>query len=87
MTLFESGAFDVVFTDLGMPGMSGWEVARGIKTMRPGTPVGLITGWGSSLEESELAAHGVDLIVPKPFRFERVLELVDEAVRLKERLS
>ena len=87
MTLFESGAFDVVFTDLGMPGMSGWEVARGIKTLRPGTPVGLITGWGSSLEEAELAAHGVDLIIPKPFRFERVLELVDEAVRLKERLS
>lgn len=87
IALFEAGAFDVVFTDLGMPGMSGWEVARGIKTMRPGTPVGLITGWGASLDEAELADHGVDLIIPKPFRFDRVLELVDEAIRLKERLS
>lgn len=87
LNLFSCGEFDLVFTDLGMPGMNGWQVARGIKSMRPGTPVGLITGWGASIEATELAQHGVDLIVPKPFRFEQVLDLVDEAISLKERLG
>ncbi len=87
MKLFSCTEFDVVFTDLGMPGMNGWEVARAIKAKRPEVPVGLITGWGSNLDESEVARHGVDLVVPKPFRFEQVLELVDEAISLRERLG
>lgn len=84
---FADGGFDVVFTDLGMPGMSGWEVAESIKGASPGTPVGLTTGWGATLDDSKLAEHGVDLVVPKPFRLEQVLDLVSEAVRLKERLG
>lgn len=87
MKLFSSAEFDVVFTDLGMPGMNGWEVARAIKAQRPGTPVGLITGWGSNLDEADVAKHGVDLVVPKPFRFEQVLEVVNVAISLGERLG
>src|SRR2546428_99107 len=37
---------DLVLTDLGMPGMTGWDVARAAKARRPEIRVGLITGWG-----------------------------------------
>jgi CheY-like chemotaxis protein len=82
---FKSGWFDLVFTDLGMPGMNGWEVAAGVKALRPGTPVGLITGWGASLDEKRMRDRGVDLIVSKPFRYHDVLALVSEAMQLRER--
>jgi CheY-like chemotaxis protein len=84
--LFKGSEFDIVFTDLGMPGMDGWQVALGIKSINPHTPVGLITGWGSSIDDQQLKASGVDLIVAKPFRFNQVLELVNEAIEIKSRL-
>lgn len=87
LALFDRDHFDVVLTDLGMPGMSGWEVAKGIKARRSATPVGLITGWGASLEDQNLAARGVDLVVAKPFRLDQVLASVKEAARLGARFG
>lgn len=80
LALFDDSEFDAVFTDLGMPGMSGWEVARGVKARRPETVVGLITGWGATLDESTVAENGVDVIMAKPFRLEQVLDAVREAM-------
>jgi PAS domain S-box-containing protein len=62
--------YDVVFTDLGMPGMDGLQVAQEIKRASPGTPVVLLTGWGQRLSESgdaELPPH-VDRVLSKPPR-------------------
>jgi FixJ family two-component response regulator len=67
--------------------MNGWEVAAGIKSISPKTPVGLITGWGASLDEKRMKDLGVDLIVSKPFRYQQVLELVSEAMEFKSRLG
>ncbi|MBK8010986.1 MAG: response regulator [Deltaproteobacteria bacterium] len=75
--------FDIVFTDLGMPGMNGWEVAQAVKRLWPQTPVGLITGWGAALDETPMKERGVDLIVAKPFRYNQVLTLVTEAMAIK----
>jgi GAF domain-containing protein/CheY-like chemotaxis protein/anti-sigma regulatory factor (Ser/Thr protein kinase) len=57
---------DVVFTDLGMPGMTGWEVARAIKARRPTLPVVLVTGWGTGSEETGPERGTVDLVLAKP---------------------
>ena len=43
LKMFQQGDFDLVFTDLGMPGMSGWQVAEAIKEINGKTPVALIT--------------------------------------------
>jgi signal transduction histidine kinase/ActR/RegA family two-component response regulator len=81
--LREDDSFDLVFTDLGLPGMSGYEVASEVKKIRPNLPVGLVTGWGATLDADKAREHGVDLVISKPFRFEQVLGLVDEAMLLK----
>ncbi len=48
ISLLEGGEkVDLVLTDLGMPGMTGWEVARAIRSRWPLLPVALVTGWGS----------------------------------------
>jgi PAS domain S-box-containing protein len=80
----DSSRFDLVFTDLGLPGMTGYEVASEIKKIRPTLPVGLVTGWGATLDPEKARANGVDLVISKPFRFEQVLSLVDEALAAKK---
>jgi hypothetical protein len=39
LKLFQKHDFDLVITDLGMPGISGWDVVRACKEMRPHIPV------------------------------------------------
>jgi GAF domain-containing protein len=73
---FREGAFDLVMTDLAMPGMSGWQVAQAVKAARPQVPVVLVTGWGVEVQADELESHGVDRVMTKPFRFEDVQEVV-----------
>lgn len=85
--IFQKGSFDLVFTDLGMPGLSGWQVAEEIKKINPKTPVVLITGWEIQMGESELKAKGVDLMINKPFRVEQISKSVHEAMEVKRSLS
>lgn len=80
---FQRGRFDLVVTDLSMPERSGLEVARAVKRLNPKTPVVLITGWGDLLDPGRLEEAGVDLMLVKPFRVERVLSVVAEALKLK----
>jgi signal transduction histidine kinase len=80
---FQGGNFDVVLTDLSLPECSGLDVARSVKRMRPETPVVLITGWGHLLDPERLRESGVDLMLVKPFRLERVLSVLGDALRLR----
>ncbi|KPJ62014.1 MAG: hypothetical protein AMJ42_00335 [Deltaproteobacteria bacterium DG_8] len=83
--VFRQNHFDLVFTDLGMPGMSGWQVAEEIKKINRKTPVALITGWGVQLNHSELKKSGVDFVVNKPFEVDQVLRLVQEGIEPKRK--
>jgi CheY-like chemotaxis protein/anti-sigma regulatory factor (Ser/Thr protein kinase) len=82
--VFENKAFDLVFTDLGMPGLSGWQVAERIKLINGRVPVALITGWNVQMKEYEPEDKWVDFVIQKPFEVIRVLNLVQEAMRLSE---
>jgi GAF domain-containing protein/CheY-like chemotaxis protein len=75
---FGAESFDLVLTDLAMPGMTGWEVARAVKAMAPTTCVVLVSGFGVELSPEDLRAHGVDLVLAKPLR----LQDIDHAVAL-----
>ena len=57
---------DLVLTDLGMPGMTGWDVARAIKARWPGLPVGLVTGWTNEVEAASADHALVDFVLAKP---------------------
>jgi PAS domain S-box-containing protein len=77
---FENEEFDLVVTDLGMPGVSGWEVARLVKLRRPGTPVIMVTGWGDRIDPVEAEGRGVDHLVAKPFKRDQIREVVAAAL-------
>jgi signal transduction histidine kinase/ActR/RegA family two-component response regulator len=76
LAMFREFQFDAVCTDVGMPGMSGWELAREIRHLNQQIPIAVITGWGEAVGSNEQKAAGVDWIIAKPFTAERIAELV-----------
>jgi PAS domain S-box-containing protein len=68
-----SRPFDLVLTDLGMPEVTGWDVAREAKKVLPNVRVGLVTGWAEELRDPrELASRGVDFVISKPYRLDEI---------------
>ena len=78
LSLFREMEFDGVFTDVGMPGMSGWELAREIRQIDTRIPIAVITGWGEAVGSHEQKAAGVNWVVAKPFTADRIAELVQD---------
>ncbi len=79
---FKQSDFDLVLADLGMPEMSGWELAKKIKEIDPGIPVGLITGWGVAITKEKMKEEGVDFILLKPFDCTKVLKEVQTVLKM-----
>ncbi len=72
----ENDPYDVVITDLGMPGMDGHQVARTIKAEFPKTPVIMITGWKTLMNEEGEIAPEVDAAIGKPLRIQELNLLI-----------
>jgi PAS domain S-box-containing protein len=85
LEIYKKEKFDIVFTDLGMPRMSGWEVAKAIKEIDSNTTVLLITGWGVEMDEEKLKENRIDQVVAKPIKVESLLTLVSEIMESKKR--
>jgi CheY-like chemotaxis protein len=80
LAVVEREAVDVVFTDLAVAQVSGFDVARAVKRLRPGTPVVLVTGWPGRLDPAEVAASGIDRVIEKPVGGTEVLAALDAAL-------
>lgn len=81
----EKGRYDVIVTDLRLPGINGFEVARLAKSMDSGVSVILITGWATSTSAEEARRWGVDHVIAKPFKVGPILRLVAEVVARRRR--
>ena len=80
LRMAENGRFDVILTDLSLPGMSGLEFSRRIRPLQPDIPLILVTGWEANLEKSQLASAGISDVLYKPFRIEQLIDVVQAAV-------
>jgi signal transduction histidine kinase/ActR/RegA family two-component response regulator len=78
LKLFQPGKFDAVFTDVGMPGMNGWELARAIRELDREVPLAVITGWGEAVSSDEQVTAQVNWVVTKPFKVRQVTEITAE---------
>ncbi|MDI6807387.1 MAG: hybrid sensor histidine kinase/response regulator [Candidatus Eisenbacteria bacterium] len=84
ISLLASQQFDMVFTDLGMSPMNGWDVAKKAKEISRNVVVCLMTGWGVEIENAGLKGRGIDFVLPKPFRLSEVSVLMEQAFRERE---
>jgi len=73
----EAQGFDVVLTDISMPGLNGKELLKKVVELYPGTPVIVVSGHTDQVEAQNLLSHGAFDYLLKPFR----LEIVEESVK------
>jgi CheY-like chemotaxis protein len=71
---------DVLVTDQAMPGLSGIELVREARALRPDLPILLITGFGSATDWSEAEILGVDRILMKPVDIPELTRAVREVL-------
>lgn len=70
--------FDIVLADLAMPEVSGFEIARAVKTVNPHTPVVLVTAFSNEELERTYRNRGFDALVTKPFEAKELLRTLAE---------
>jgi len=73
-------SFDLIFTDLSMPEMDGWEVAREIRR-RLETPIVLVTGYGKGTTPPTGEENLINGVIGKPFDFTQVEQTIAKVTR------
>ena len=81
----EAQAFDLVLTDVSMPGLTGMDLLNRVVELYPGTPVIVVSGLSDQEQAQSLIGRGAFDYVLKPFR----LEVVEDSVKraLEQRLT
>ena len=79
--------YDVVFTDIKMPGMDGLEVAERIMDRCPWTPVVVITGYGTEENEAKARVLGTSGFVHKPLTPEMIENITLKALQPKAKVE
>lgn len=73
--------FDLVLTDEVMPELSGTELARRVRELRPDLPVVLASGYGGEQFEARAAEAGVRMVLTKPLTRRALAEALQRALR------
>jgi CheY-like chemotaxis protein len=68
--------FDLVFTDLAMPEMDGWDTARAVRQECRRAQIVLVTGYGTGTLPPAGETELIDAIIGKPFDFDQVSEVI-----------
>ena len=76
LSMFEKNHYDIVFTDFGMPEMTGAELAAQLHEHQPDLPIILLTGY----TDTETAVDEVNDILSKPFKLEELEGAIQEFV-------
>jgi signal transduction histidine kinase/DNA-binding response OmpR family regulator len=83
LTALRNVPFHVVITDLAMPEMSGFDVARQVKEVKRDLPVILLSGWLMQQDDAAVRESGVDYVLAKPCLIEKLVETVHRATELR----
>ena len=83
LSLLQNNKYDLMITDIGMPNMSGWQLAEKIKGNYPEMKVAAVTGWGSDISNNEKEKYGVGYVLGKPIDLNQLKHLVGEVLLLK----
>ncbi|MBK8740992.1 MAG: response regulator [Betaproteobacteria bacterium] len=68
----QDSKYDLIYTDIKMPGMDGLELAERVKAAQPWTPVVIVTGYGTTAQEQRAKAAGVSAFLHKPLSPEMI---------------
>lgn len=80
IALLRTHPFDLLITDLGMPGVSGHQVAQHARQARPAMPIILSTGWGETISPDQLDTLGAAALLAKPFTYDDLIRAMGVAL-------
>jgi DNA-binding NtrC family response regulator len=83
LALFQKETFDVVITDITMPGMSGMEVLEKIRKADPALPVIIITAYGTIESAVSAMKQGAFDYITKPFNRDELRITLDRALKMR----
>ncbi|HEU4710695.1 MAG TPA: ATP-binding protein [Pyrinomonadaceae bacterium] len=85
LALFDQyeGKFDAVFTDIGMPEMSGWELVTEIRERSKTIPLAIVSGWADAISVQTRNAVNADWVVAKPFDINKISNIAQEISQRK----
>ncbi|GIW47693.1 MAG: hypothetical protein KatS3mg078_1570 [Deltaproteobacteria bacterium] len=76
--LAQSSPYQLVITDLGMPGIGGYELVRQVRSIEPTIPVIVLTGWGGDME-----VEYADRVLEKPVDLQKLIDTIALVISLK----
>jgi DNA-binding NtrC family response regulator len=76
LDLITQQLFDVLLTDVRMPGMSGLDLARAMKRVQPHVHVVLASGYGTGIAAELGDELSSAMLLPKPFNFDELEQAV-----------
>ena len=77
------GQFDAVFTDIGMPEMSGWELVTAIRERSKTVLLAIVSGWADAISHQTRSAVNANWVVAKPFDLDRIVAIAQEIAQRK----
>ena len=75
--------FDVVMSDIALPGISGFGVGKQIKKMSQRTPIILMKGPDKELDLTQFKESGADIVISRPLSIENTVHLVEGLVEME----
>jgi len=87
LSKINSGHFDIVITDIKMPGMGGLDVVRKVKALYPDITMIIFTGFATVETAREALKLGVFDYIPKPFTPDELREVITNAIKSRQDIS
>ena len=84
LELLKQSHFDLVITDLKMPGIDGMELFRELRALVPDLPVIIITAYGLEKAAEKAIMEGISDFITKPFKKERILFSIRKAFEIRK---
>ena len=78
------GDFDAVLTDIGLPGMSGWDLATAIRRRSETIPLAIVSGWADAISCETRNTVRPDWVISKPFDIDKISEIAAEITERKK---
>ncbi len=76
----EPDAFDLVITDMAMPGLNGHELAKELLAIRPDVPIILYTGFSDLIDEKQAKEAGIREYIMKPYKISTMAAAISRAL-------
>jgi DNA-binding response OmpR family regulator len=72
LAFLQAHDYDIMITDLGLPGISGWDLSLASKRYQKEMPVVAISSWQGKEAEKRISNYGINQVIWKPFRFGQI---------------